>query len=68
MLARLRTSALLSGFRGKAAAPLQDIARIVAALAAMFQADAAIREVEIDPLVCSDGAVLAVDASVWLAQ
>lgn len=68
LLARLRTSALFSGFRGKAAAPLQDMASIVAALAAMFQADAAIHEVEINPLVCSDGAVLAVDASVWLAQ
>lgn len=68
MLARLRTSKLLSGFRGKPAAPLEEFSRVVAALAAMFQSDDAICEIEINPLVCTDGAVMAVDASVWLTQ
>lgn len=68
LLARLRTVALLSGFRGKAAAPLDEVARVVASLANMFQADDSIREIEVNPLVCSDGEVLAVDASVWIAQ
>lgn len=67
LLGRLRSSRLLAGFRGRAAAPLAEIARVVVALATMFQADEEIREVEINPLACSDGAVLAVDASVWLA-
>lgn len=69
LLGRLRTSRLYSGFRGKAAAPLAEIARVIASLAAMFQADDSIREVEINPLVCDDrGGVVAVDASVWLEE
>lgn len=66
LLARLRTSRLFIGFRGKGAAPLREIARVVAELSQMFEADPGIREVEINPLVCSDAEVLVVDASVWL--
>jgi succinyl-CoA synthetase beta subunit len=66
LLTRLRTCKLFMGFRGKEAAPLQEIARVVADLSRMFEADPGIREVEINPLVCSGAEVLAVDASVWL--
>lgn len=69
LFGRLRSIRLYSGFRGKPAAPIADIARVVGALAAMFLADDSIREVEINPLVCDEhGGVAALDASVWLAD
>ncbi|MBH1964136.1 MAG: acetate--CoA ligase family protein [Comamonadaceae bacterium] len=67
LLMRLRTSKLFTGFRGKGAAPLDEIARVVASLGEMFLADQSIREVEVNPLVCSGNEVMAVDASVWLS-
>lgn len=67
LLGHLRTSRLFSGFRGKPAAPLGEIARVVASLASAFQADDSIREIEVNPLVCDEhGDVTALDASVWL--
>lgn len=68
LFSRLRTSRLYSGFRGKQAAPLADMARVVCSLATLFQSDDTIREIEINPLGCeARGAVVALDATVWLA-
>lgn len=69
MFSRLRASPLYSGFRGRPAAPLAGLARVVCALAALFQREGSIQEIEINPLGCDDrGAVVALDASVLLAN
>lgn len=66
MLDGLRCRALLGGFRGRAAAPLAEIARVVHRLAELFAADPSVREIEVNPLVCdTQGQVFALDALVW---
>lgn len=66
MLDGLRCRALLGGFRGRPAAPLAEIARVVHRLAELFAADPSVREIEVNPLVCdAQGRVFALDALVW---
>ncbi|ODU56448.1 MAG: hypothetical protein ABT02_20290 [Comamonadaceae bacterium SCN 68-20] len=65
MLDRPRCCALLGGFRGRAAAPLAAIARVVHRLAELFAADTSVREIEVNPLVSdTEGKVFALDALV----
>lgn len=69
MLGRLRCHRLFGGFRGRSALPLEAIARTVCGLARRFESDPTLREIEINPLICTEeGAVLALDAAVWVAQ
>lgn len=66
MLDRLRCRALLGDYRGRAAAPLAAIARVVHRLAELFAADTSVREIEVNPLVCdTEGRGFALDALVW---
>jgi succinyl-CoA synthetase beta subunit len=66
MFERLRSSRLYAGFRGKQAAPLAELARVICSIADLFQDDDSLSELEINPLV-SDGSgnVMALDATVW---
>ena len=69
MLGRLRCHRLFGGFRGHPALPLEAIAATVCGLARHFESDPTLREIEINPLICTGaGAVLALDAAVWVAQ
>lgn len=69
MFNSLRTKRLLQGFRGGRAAPLRQLAELIAALAELFMRDAEITEIEINPLaVDRDGVILALDAAVQLSS
>ncbi|XDA98075.1 acetate--CoA ligase family protein [Sulfitobacter sp. LCG007] len=67
-LRRLRIWPLLEGYRGKPAANLDAIVRAVLALQACVVDNAArIGEVEINPLICTPDAAVAVDALISIA-
>lgn len=63
MLRRLKGFPLLAGFRGKPGADIAALAKLVALLSE-FIADHADRlaEVDVNPLICSPGVIVAVDA------
>jgi succinyl-CoA synthetase beta subunit len=69
MLAELRSFALLTGFRGKAAGDLEAIAHTIVALSQLAQ-DAEVVEAEINPLIvrAAGEGVMAVDALVRLSK
>lgn len=68
LLDRLRGRALLDGFRGAPPADISALSQAVARVSELL-ADhpALIRELDVNPLVVSDGAVVAVDALIALA-
>jgi acetate---CoA ligase (ADP-forming) len=64
-LTRLRLYPLLTGFRGR---PRPDLGALIEAalrVQAMMQADPAIEEIEINPLILRDIGAVAVDAVIW---
>lgn len=69
MFNSLKTKRLLQGFRGGRAAPLRQLAEMIAALTELFMRDAEITEIEINPLaVDRDGVIHALDAAVQLSS
>jgi acyl-CoA synthetase (NDP forming) len=63
MLRRLRALPLLTGFRGSAAVDLDAIAAAIAGVSKLIADHAgAIAEIDVNPLICSPGGIVAVDA------
>ena len=63
----LRLAPLLNGYRGRAAADLEAAADAIAAMATVIEADPAIDEIEVNPLMLGETGTgaLAVDAVIW---
>jgi len=61
----LRLWPLLDGHRGRPQADVAVVARVALALQAMLAEDAAIEEIEINPLMVSANGAVAVDAVIW---
>ena len=63
----LRLAPLLNGYRGRAAADLEAAVDAIAAMAAIIEADPAIDEIEVNPLMLGEigTGALAVDAVIW---
>ncbi|MED5352317.1 MAG: acetate--CoA ligase family protein, partial [Pseudomonadota bacterium] len=63
----LRLAPLLNGYRGRAAANLEAAVDAIAAMATVIEADPAIDEIEVNPLMLGETGTgaLAVDAVIW---
>ena len=61
MLLSLRTAARLTGFRGRPAVDLEQVARIVAQVSRLVAVVPELAEFEINPLVASTSGACAVD-------
>jgi hypothetical protein len=62
MLARLRSSALLTGFRGAEPVQIDRLAEIIVAVSELATDFAdTIAEIDINPIICSPGRTIAVD-------
>ena len=63
----LRLAPLLNGYRGRAAADLEAAVDSIAAMAAVIEAEPAIDEIEVNPLMLGETGTgaLAVDAVIW---
>jgi acyl-CoA synthetase (NDP forming) len=68
MLLGLRSAKLLQGFRGRPAADLPALATRIAALCDWFLAQAALTEIEINPLAVRGGEAWALDALVTRSE
>ena len=66
MLNRLKNVKLLNGFRGSAPVDRKELAEILVRLGALGSAYPFIREIDINPLVVSNGKPIAVDASIMI--
>ncbi|MFY9942973.1 MAG: acetate--CoA ligase family protein, partial [Desulfobacterales bacterium] len=66
LVGRLKTRQLLDGFRGAPPVDRAALADILVRLGRLMAAFPAIREIDINPLICVDGRPLAVDASIIL--
>lgn len=66
MLSRLKNQKLLDGFRGAKPVNREAAARIIARVSQLGAAFARIREIDINPLIVSDGEPIAVDATIVL--
>ena len=66
-LGALRMAPLFEGYRGAAPADMKAAVETIAGLCRLFQGDAAIGQIEINPLFvfANDGGTLAVDALIW---
>jgi len=67
MLNRLKNAPLLDGFRGASPLERKDLADILVRLGNLGNAYPVIREIDINPLIVSDGKPIAVDASIRIA-
>jgi acetyltransferase len=67
LLEHLQTRELFSGYRGEPPVDTRELGLILAALGRLGQANPAIREIDINPLIVVSGRPLAVDASVVLS-
>jgi acetyltransferase len=67
MLRQLRSRKLLDGFRGEAPLDREAFARILVRLGHLALAHPTIRELDINPLIVSDGKPIAVDANIVLS-
>ncbi|MGD8540849.1 MAG: acetate--CoA ligase family protein [Desulfobacteraceae bacterium] len=68
LVGRLKTRQLLDGFRGAPPVDREALAEILVRLGRLMAAFPAIREIDINPLICANGRPLAVDASIILAD
>jgi acyl-CoA synthetase (NDP forming) len=68
LVGRLKTRQLLDGFRGAPPVDRAALAEVLVRLGRLMAAFPAIREIDINPLICVDGRPLAVDASIILAD
>ena len=64
-LRRLRLWPLLDGYRGRPKAAVSAAVRVVMDLQALMQASPALDEIEINPLMLTADAAVAVDAVIW---
>ena len=62
MVSRLRCKPLLEGWRGAKAADLGQLADVIVRLGELAASDLALRELDVNPLMLVDGAVVAADA------
>ena len=67
MFNRLKNAPLLDGFRGASPLERKDLADILVRLGNLGNAYPVIREIDINPLIVSDGKPIAVDASIRIA-
>jgi acetyl-CoA synthetase len=67
MLRGLRGFPLLAGFRGAAGADLEQLAAILCRVAELVAAEPGIAELDINPLICAGGRIVAVDALIALS-
>ncbi|RKK03459.1 acetate--CoA ligase family protein, partial [Teichococcus wenyumeiae] len=67
MLRGLRGYPLLAGFRGGAGVDLEQLAAILCRVAELVAAEPGIAELDINPLICAPGRILAVDALIALS-
>ncbi len=67
-IARTRVWRLLQGYRSTPAADLDAIANVVIAVGAIMLGTAAIREIDINPLLADANGVVAVDARIAVAE
>lgn len=67
MLHGLRGYPLLAGFRGAAAADLEQLAAILCRVAELMVHETRIAELDINPLICAGGRVVAVDGLIALS-
>ncbi|SHJ86817.1 acetyl-CoA synthetase [Roseomonas rosea] len=68
MLRRLRGAALFAGFRGEPEVDLEALAGIVSRVSALLAAEPRIAELDINPVICGGGGVVAVDGLVTLGM
>jgi len=61
----LRLWPLLDGYRGRARADVAAVVRVALALQALLEGDAALEEIEINPLMVRESGAIAVDAVIW---
>ncbi|MBV9813459.1 MAG: acetate--CoA ligase family protein, partial [Acetobacteraceae bacterium] len=67
MLLALRGSALLQGFRGSEPVDLDDLAEVVVRVGTFLEDHAdRVEELDINPVICRGGEILAVDALIQL--
>ena len=62
LVSRLRCKPLLDGWRGSRPADLDQLADVIVRLGELAASDAALRELDINPLMLADGKVVAADA------
>lgn len=67
LVGRLRMRRLLDGFRGAPPTDCEALARVLIALGELGIEEPRVREIDINPLIVSNGVPIAVDASVILA-
>ena len=68
LIDRLKTQKLLNGFRGFAALDREALADILVRLGDLGVAFDQIKEIDINPLIVSEGIPIAVDASIILSS
>jgi acetyltransferase len=68
LIARLRAQRLLNGFRGAPPVDREALSRILIRIGQLGCARPRVREIDINPVIVSNGAPVAVDASVILAD
>jgi succinyl-CoA synthetase beta subunit len=69
MLRRLKGAALLDGFRGAAAVDVEQLARIICRLSELAADQTQrISELDVNPLICAGGRIIAVDALISRPQ
>lgn len=64
-LQSLRLWPLLNGYRGRARADSRAVVAVALALQALLEADTALDEIEINPLMVRESGAVAVDAVIW---
>jgi len=63
MLRRLKSWRLLTGYRGSPAVDIEEVERIVVAVSELaFDHAQEIAEIDVNPIICSPGQAIAVDA------
>jgi len=68
MLGRLKGAALLHGFRGGERVDVERLAQVVCRLSELVADHSErIAEIDVNPLICADGRIVAVDALIALA-
>ena len=68
LIGRLKSQALLDGFRGAPAVDRDALAAILVCLAQLGLASPQILEIDINPLIVADGRPVAVDATIILQK